>query len=154
MAQFALPKNSKVKEGILHKPKQPSVIPRKLIIYRWDPEKKETPFRKNTDGAYEAEIAKNPDPNAYTSFSKVTCFSGDIDAKNNVVTEDKPISNIPIAKTNWQFLRAMDISIAGLSDTENLRSEITFEIEQTGISDRDNITLLRFSKSEWYNRIQ
>ena len=43
MAQFTLPKNSKVKEGILHKPKQPSVIPKKLIIYRWDPDKKENP---------------------------------------------------------------------------------------------------------------
>jgi len=43
MAQFTLPKNSKIKEGILHKPKQPSVIPKKLIIYRWDPDKKENP---------------------------------------------------------------------------------------------------------------
>ena len=43
----------------------------------------------------------------------------------------------------------MDISITGLSNTDNLRSDITFEIDQTGISDRDNITLLRFSESEW-----
>lgn len=43
MVQFTLPKNSKVKEGILHKPKQSSVIPKKLIIYRWDPDKKENP---------------------------------------------------------------------------------------------------------------
>ena len=40
MVQFTLPKNSKVKEGILHKPKQPSLIPKKQKIYRWDPYKK------------------------------------------------------------------------------------------------------------------
>ena len=43
MVQLTLPKNSKVTEGILHKPKQSSVIPKKLIIYRWDPDKKENP---------------------------------------------------------------------------------------------------------------
>ena len=43
MAQFTLPKDSKVIEGIFHKPKQPSKISKKLIIYRWDPDKKENP---------------------------------------------------------------------------------------------------------------
>ena len=43
MAQFILPKDSKVTEGILHKPKKPSEISKKLIIYRWDPDKKENP---------------------------------------------------------------------------------------------------------------
>ena len=43
MVQFTLPKNSKVTEGIFHGPKLPSIIPKKLIIYRWDPDKKENP---------------------------------------------------------------------------------------------------------------
>jgi len=43
MVQFTLPKNSKIIEGTFHKPKQPSAIPKKLKIYRWDPDKTENP---------------------------------------------------------------------------------------------------------------
>jgi len=43
MVQFTLPKNSKIIEGIVHKLKQASINPKKLIIYRWDPDKKENP---------------------------------------------------------------------------------------------------------------
>ena len=34
MVQFTLPKNSKIIEGIVHKLKQASINPKKLIIYR------------------------------------------------------------------------------------------------------------------------
>ena len=43
MVEFTLPKNSKVVEGIIHSLKQVSEDPKKLKIYRWDPEKKENP---------------------------------------------------------------------------------------------------------------
>ena len=43
MVQFTLPKNSKIKKGIFHEPKQKSELPIKLIIYRWDPEKNQNP---------------------------------------------------------------------------------------------------------------
>ena len=38
MVQFTLPSNSKITEGINHKIKEPNESPRKLVIYRWDPE--------------------------------------------------------------------------------------------------------------------
>ena len=43
MVEFTLPQNSKVVQGILHYPKQVSENPKKLKIYRWDPEKKQNP---------------------------------------------------------------------------------------------------------------
>ncbi len=43
MVEFTLPQNSKVTEGINHPVKSISEDPKKLIIYRWDPEKKENP---------------------------------------------------------------------------------------------------------------
>ena len=43
MVEFTLPQNSKVTEGINHPVKFISEDPKKLIIYRWDPEKKENP---------------------------------------------------------------------------------------------------------------
>ena len=43
MVEFTLPQNSKVLEGIIHSSKQVSEDPKKLKIYRWDPEKKENP---------------------------------------------------------------------------------------------------------------
>ena len=38
MVQFTLPSNSKITEGIKHKIKEPNESPKKLVIYRWDPE--------------------------------------------------------------------------------------------------------------------
>ena len=43
MVELTLPQNSKVTEGINHPAKSISEDPKKLIIYRWDPEKKENP---------------------------------------------------------------------------------------------------------------
>ena len=43
MVEFTLPQNSKVVEGTTHCPTQVSENPKKLKIYRWDPEKKENP---------------------------------------------------------------------------------------------------------------
>ena len=43
MAEFTLPKNSKITEGIVHRPNNISVDPKKFKIYRWDPEKNENP---------------------------------------------------------------------------------------------------------------
>ena len=43
MVEFILPKNSKVLEGIAYSSKQVLDNPKKLKIYRWDPEKKENP---------------------------------------------------------------------------------------------------------------
>ena len=43
MVEFSLPKNSKVTNGIKHKPKEPSKSPKNLVIYRWDPEDNKNP---------------------------------------------------------------------------------------------------------------
>jgi succinate dehydrogenase / fumarate reductase iron-sulfur subunit len=43
MVEFALPKNSKIIKGFTHKIKSVSEDPKKLKIYRWDPEKNENP---------------------------------------------------------------------------------------------------------------
>ena len=43
MVEFTLPQNSKVVEGTTHCPTQVSENPKKLKIYRWDPEKKQNP---------------------------------------------------------------------------------------------------------------
>ena len=43
MAEFTLSQNSKVVEGITHSTKQISEDPKKLRIYRWDPDKKQNP---------------------------------------------------------------------------------------------------------------
>ena len=43
MVEFALPQNSKILQGATHLSKDISEDPKKLKIYRWDPEKKENP---------------------------------------------------------------------------------------------------------------
>ena len=43
MVQFTLPSNSKIIEGIKHKIKEPNESPKKLVIYRWDPEDDKNP---------------------------------------------------------------------------------------------------------------
>ena len=43
MVQFNLPKNSKIHDGTVYKTNKKSEIPKRLKIYRWDPEKKENP---------------------------------------------------------------------------------------------------------------
>ena len=43
MVQFALPKNSKIKEGIQHPVKEQSESPKKIVIYRWSPDDDENP---------------------------------------------------------------------------------------------------------------
>ena len=43
MVEFSLPTNSKVTNGIKHKPKEPSKSPKNLVIYRWDPEDNKNP---------------------------------------------------------------------------------------------------------------
>ena len=43
MVQFTLPSNSKITEGIKHKIKEPNESPKKLVIYRWDPEDDKNP---------------------------------------------------------------------------------------------------------------
>jgi len=43
MVQFTLPSNSKITEGINHKIKEPNESPKKLVIYRWDPEDDKNP---------------------------------------------------------------------------------------------------------------
>ena len=43
MVEFTLPQNSKVHDGIIHSSKSVCQDPKKLKIYRWDPEKKENP---------------------------------------------------------------------------------------------------------------
>ena len=43
MADFILPKNSKIKEGKTYSLKGNKDSPKKLIIYRWDPEENENP---------------------------------------------------------------------------------------------------------------
>ena len=43
MVEFTLPKNSRVVEGISHTPSIKSEMPKKLKIYRWDPEKNQNP---------------------------------------------------------------------------------------------------------------
>jgi succinate dehydrogenase / fumarate reductase iron-sulfur subunit len=43
MAEFTLPQNSKVIEGVTYSAKQTLEDPKKLKIYRWDPEKKINP---------------------------------------------------------------------------------------------------------------
>ena len=43
MVQFTLPKNSKIVEGYVHKSNEIPENPKKLKIYRWDPEKNENP---------------------------------------------------------------------------------------------------------------
>ena len=43
MAEFMLPQNSKVIEGVTYSAKQTLEDPKKLKIYRWDPEKKINP---------------------------------------------------------------------------------------------------------------
>ena len=43
MVEFLLPQNSKVVEGITHITDKKSDDPKKLKIYRWDPEKNQNP---------------------------------------------------------------------------------------------------------------
>ena len=43
MVQFTLPSNSKITEGNNHKIKEPNESPKKLVIYRWDPEDDKNP---------------------------------------------------------------------------------------------------------------
>ena len=43
MVEFTLPKNSKVIQGTTHSTNYVAEDPKKLKIYRWDPEKKENP---------------------------------------------------------------------------------------------------------------
>ena len=43
MVEFSLPQNSKVMEGIDHPSSLESEDPKKLKIYRWDPEKNKNP---------------------------------------------------------------------------------------------------------------
>ena len=43
MVEFTLPQNSKVVEGIFHLSEKKNSDPKKLKIYRWDPEKKQNP---------------------------------------------------------------------------------------------------------------
>jgi len=43
MVEIALPANSRVKKGILRKADEPLVNPRKLKVYRWDPDDSENP---------------------------------------------------------------------------------------------------------------
>ena len=43
MVQFSLPPNSKVKKGIDHPIKEISEKPKKIVIYRWNPEDKKNP---------------------------------------------------------------------------------------------------------------
>ena len=43
MVEFTLPANSKVHKGINHPVKDVSEKPKKIVIYRWNPENKENP---------------------------------------------------------------------------------------------------------------
>ena len=43
MAQFTLPSNSKITKGKTHQLKEPAKDPKKLAIYRWDPEDDKNP---------------------------------------------------------------------------------------------------------------
>ena len=43
MAQFTLPANSKITKGKTHQLKEPANDPKKLAIYRWDPEDDKNP---------------------------------------------------------------------------------------------------------------
>ena len=43
MVEFSLPANSKVTTGILHTGKEAAESPKKLVIYRWDPEDDKNP---------------------------------------------------------------------------------------------------------------
>ena len=43
MVEFSLPANSKITKGISHSSKEPAKDPKKLIIYRWNPEDKKNP---------------------------------------------------------------------------------------------------------------
>ena len=43
MVQFTLPTNSKVKKGINHPAKEISEKPKKIVIYRWNPENNDNP---------------------------------------------------------------------------------------------------------------
>ena len=43
MVKFMLPVNSKVVEGRTHNNKEQNISPKKLKIYRWDPEKQKNP---------------------------------------------------------------------------------------------------------------
>ena len=43
MAQFTLPANSKITKGKTHRLKEPANDPKKLAIYRWDPEDDKNP---------------------------------------------------------------------------------------------------------------
>ena len=50
MVEFILPANSKVIEGRAHQNKEQAISPKKLKIYRWDPEKQENQYL-GKDGA-------------------------------------------------------------------------------------------------------
>ena len=43
MAQFSLPANSKITKGKTYQLKEPANDPKKLAIYRWDPEDDKNP---------------------------------------------------------------------------------------------------------------
>ena len=43
MVEFSLPANSKVTSGKFHSSKETAKLPKKLVIYRWDPDDNENP---------------------------------------------------------------------------------------------------------------
>ena len=43
MVEFTLPANSKVQKGITHAVKEVSKKPKRVVIYRWNPEDQDNP---------------------------------------------------------------------------------------------------------------
>ena len=54
MVEFTLPANSKVQKGIAHPVKKVSKKPKKLVIYRWNPEDQDNPRLDS----YEIDLSK------------------------------------------------------------------------------------------------
>ena len=54
MVEFSLPANSKVQKGINHPVKEVSEKPKKVVIYRWNPEDQDNPRLDN----YEIDLSK------------------------------------------------------------------------------------------------
>ncbi len=54
MVEFTLPANSKVQQGITHPVKKVSKKPKKLVIYRWNPEDQDNPRLDS----YEIDLSK------------------------------------------------------------------------------------------------
>ena len=54
MVEFTLPANSKVQKGINHPIKEVSEKPKKVVIYRWNPEDQDNPRLDN----YEIDLSK------------------------------------------------------------------------------------------------